>query len=252
MKEKLDRAKDVLTSTRAKRAYATGLTLTALAVLLWGIVLLAGPIRAVIYSVTFLFGLGLLPGIWYVLGKSLPRGIRGVVARITWTIAALIHGPYAAYWQDSGAVDIVPAKTETDQIFVDDEWIDFDPDGNWSRLGKTEFVVTYEKDLDAFDGTAVHPEADIAEPNATTYLGTRGGKPIATRIATHAENVVVDLGRVTARWRGAAGGVIADAAKKDALIEYGGQVDISTRWLVIGIVSSLALGTISGYVLFAA
>lgn len=201
-----------------------------------------------IYVVALAFGIGFLPGIWYLFGKELPRGFRGVIARITWTIASLIHGPYAAYWRDNGRVEIVEADPEKDRIRVDGEWRDVDPDGNWSRLGKQPFFVTYEKSPQAFDGTLVEGEES---GDGGLYLGRRGGQHIGTRFRNTAEQFVVDLGRVTARWRGAAGGVLADAAKKDALIQYGGSVDISTRWLVMGIVASLALGTVSGWIMFA-
>lgn len=205
-----------------------------------------------VYAIAFFAGVGLLPGLWYLIGKELPRGIRGVVSRITWTIGALIHGPYAAYWRDSGRVDLVPADPDDDKLLVDGDWIDFDPDGNWSRLGKTQFVVAWEKTLAALDGTAVEADTDDARAEGITLLGQRGGQAIATKFNSSSAEIVVDASRVINRWRGAAGGAIADAAKKDALVEYGGTVDMSTRAIIIGIVASLALGTISGWVMFAA
>lgn len=238
----------VLVSRTALSIYAGTAAATILVGSLWGLVTLVGATDAAFYVGALLVGVGWLPGIWYVVGKELPRGWRGTIGRILWTIGALIHGPYAAYWRTSGRVETVPADPKRDRISVDGEWVDVDPDGNWSRLGKQRFLVTYEKDEEAFAGVAVTDGGATGE--GPTYLGQRGGRPVATAIKTRADNLVVDLGRVVARWRGAAGGVLADAAKKDALIQHGGQVDISTRWLIMGILGSLALGTISGYVMF--
>lgn len=244
-----DRVVGALTSGTAKSIYAGVAVASVLVGVLWGLVQLVGAGATAIYVGALLAGLAWLPAIWYVVGKELPRGWRGTVSRILWTIGSLIHGPYAADWKASGRVELVPADPERDRVYVDGEWEDVDPDGNWSRLGKQRFLVTYEKTPAAFDGTTVTEDDQTATP---IYLGTRGGEPVGTMVRSTATDIVVDLGRVASRWRGAAGGALADAAKKDALLEFGGQLDISTRWLVLGILGSLALGTISGYVLFAA
>jgi len=226
--------------------------LALLAVLLLGAVELLGLVFTAVILVALLAGVALLPTVWYLLGQSLPRGLRSVGARIVWTIAAIIHGPYVLEWTERGTVEIRPADPETDRMRVDGEWVEFDPDGNWSRLGKSQFGVAWEKSDEAMGGTAVRAREDPKADGGILDLGQRGDEHIATRFVSTAENLVVDVSRVVNRYRGAAGGDIADAAKLDGLRDHGGGGSIGAKWLIIGIISSLALGAISGWVMFAA
>jgi hypothetical protein len=211
---------------------------------------LFGLLNTVVVTLALGLGIGLLPGVWYVLGAELPRGLRGVVARITWTLASLIHGPYVMYYRQDGRVELLPADPADNRVRVDGEWRRLDPDGNWSRLGKTEFGVSYEKTEAAFDGTAVERETAVGD-GGTDAMGTRGGEPVATRHHSTARNLVIDISRVCARFRGAAGGAVADAAKMDGLRDHGGGGDFGAKWIVIGILGALFLGAISGWVMFA-
>jgi hypothetical protein len=235
----------------AKRAA----TVVVLAVLLGGWVLAAqafGWLAVGIVTGALVGGVVLLPAVWYLFGKELPRGFRTVAARILWTIGALIFGPYVLDWTERGRVAIRPADPEHDRMQVDGEWEAFDPDGNWSRLGKSQFGISWEKSDDALRGTAVEPDGDKAADGGAVQLGMRGGERIASRIVSTGQNLVVDVSRVVNRYRGAAGGAVADAAKMDGLRDHGGGGSIGAKWLIIGILGSLLLGAISGWVMFAA
>lgn len=231
-----------------------GLAVTIVSAILTGWYLVSelfGVINTTIVTLALGLGVGLLPGVWYILGADLPRGVRGVVARITWTLASLIHGPYIAYYRENGRVELVPADPENDRVRVDGKWKRLDSDGNWSRLGKTEFGLSYEKSQAAFDGVAVARDGDDATADGGVIeLGKRGGEKVATRYRSTARNLVVDVSRMAARFRGAAGGAIADAAKLDGLRDHGGGSEFGAKWIVIGILGSLLLGAISGWVLF--
>jgi hypothetical protein len=210
-----------------------------------------GLLNTAVVTVALAVGGGLLPAVWYILGKDLPKGARGVVARITWTIAGLIHGPYVVWYGEDGRVELLPADPDNNRVRVDGEWRRLDPDGNWSRLGKTQFGVSYEKTRDSFEGAAVARDdsSDFTAGRAVT--GERAGQLVGTRYRSTARNLVVDISRVCSRFRGAAGGAVADAAKMDGLRDHGGGGEFGAKWIVLGILGSLFLGAISGWVMFA-
>lgn len=216
-----------------------------------GVAVLASPTFVVVNLMALVGGALILPAVWYLIGKELPLGLRTVAARILWTIAALIHGPYVAYWRSDWSVELVEARPEEEQIKVDGEWQHLDG-GTWSRLGKTTFGVSWEKNEEALEGAAVdreNPSTALAD-GGVLPLGMRGGIPVATRYISDARNLVVDLTRVATRWRGAAGWAMGEAAKRDSLLDHGGTGQLSQKWLVIGILSSLLMGVISGWVIF--
>lgn len=212
--------------------------------------------QILIIAFAFVVGAGLFPAIIYLFGKELPRSVRGVLARILWTIGALIHGPFVFFERDDGRVELVRARPDEDEIKVDGEWIDIDSDGGWSYLGKTRFGIAWEPTRDAFDETLadfgdVRADGSGEEGEAWRVLGQkRGGYRAVTAFRSHAEGWVVNIARVAARLRGAAGGSIADNAKRQALRDHGAGMAMGTKAVVYGILASLLLGALSGYVMF--
>lgn len=227
---------------------------------------------AAIMAAAVVFGMATIPATLYLVGKELPRGVRGVIARIMWTIAAMIHGPYIIYQRDDGSVDICRALPDENAMVVDGNMVELEDEGNWSYLGKTKFGITWERSRDAFDGTLASFQQTGRRDNANGDNGDnglgelfadgggeptwrllgrkRGGYPAVTKFSSHAQGWVVDISRIVSRMRSAAGAAIADSAKRQALRDHGSGTNMGSKWIVIGIISSLLLGAISGYLMF--
>jgi hypothetical protein len=200
-----------------------------------------------IVTVGFVAGLVILPAFWLLLGRDiLPRGMRGAATRILWTIASIIHGPYVMYYRDDATVDMVPADPEANEIYVDGEWRGVEDDANWSRLGKTTFGVTWQKSDKALQDINRGDDELTADGGEYTLYGQDGGHYIGSQLVGDIAGRVINYKTLAERLRGAAGASIADAAKREGLIDHGGAEQIGTKWLVIGIISCLVLGSITG------
>lgn len=207
----------------------------------------------VILAATIL-GAGLVPFAVYLISPSLGPGMRGVLARIIWTIGALTHGPYAIRQEENLSYEVYPADPEETRIYVDGEWQDVNPDSNWSYLGKQDILITWKKSREMLgdlvaDLNGVEVQADGGGHEVHPYrLGIRpGGVEAASKYASHAAGFVVEIPRVVRRWRRAAGSDIADEGKKQAMKDHGGDSNMSNKMLVVGTVLCLALGAVTGW-----
>lgn len=203
------------------------------------------PLFWVVQLVALLFGFFAIPAVAGLLAPSLPRGVRTVLGRIIWTMAAVINGPYLLRWpDDDGWPDLYPADPDQNAVLVDGDWRDFDASGNWSVLGMESFGITYDKSDDAFGDVL----ADDHRPDGGLD-SQRGGKPVVGNAS--GDGYTIDILKVVNRWQAAASTRLNSKGKDEAMQEHGGDTaEMTNKQIVIGTLLSMLLAGVFGIVSF--
>jgi hypothetical protein len=175
-------------------------------------------------------GAAIVPGVVYVLSKSLPKGVRGVLGRILWTIAAIANGRNVLYQTETGryVIHAVEECSGGGYQFTDGgETVQIDSsDTRWSRLGKQPFAVTYQK-------------TDQAYGRWGDVVTTDGGDLSETRVE-------VDMARVMDHFKSAGGIGTLQRARRVAQRKFSGDGSLSTKWLAIAAVFAATAGGLTG------
>lgn len=215
-----------------------------------------------------LFG---IPAFVFLFSKSLPGSMRGVLARILWTIATLTQGGQILRHEENGEYQVyAPQRADDGTVYIktdDGERVEIsEPSGHWFRLGKKQFGITYEKtkamygDLLAdFDEEYIAEDAPREDREAYADGGhialldmVRGGYQVFTPFADsdnpNEDGWILRADKAATRKRGAGGRGQAGKAKEQTLKEHGGNTAaIAGKWFYIAMMGALVFGTASGY-----
>jgi len=175
-------------------------------------------------------GAALIPLFVYLIAKSLPKGGRGVLGRILWTIAAIANGRNVLYQTESGRYVVHAVEQAPDggwQFTHDGETVAIEGDeSRWSRLGKQPFTMAWEK-------------TDAALGSWGEIVTTDGG-------AAESKRIKVDMTRVMDHFRGAGDIGTLQRARRIAQRKFSGDGSLSTKWLAIATVASAMAGGLTG------
>lgn len=228
-------------------------------------------------------GLTIIPGSVFLLSKSLPASMRGVLARILWTIATLTQGGLILRHEDTGEYQTYAPIFEDDGMYIetdDGQRVKVGtPTGHWFRLGKKKFGISYEKtpemmgDLaadfdeeyiaDASPESAQEAYADGGHHHVALLDMERGDYNAFTPYTDYLlgdgdgdggektqgeDGWILRADKAVTRKRGAGGRRQAGKAKEQTLKEHGGNnADLGGKWFYLALMGAMVIGSLSGY-----
>jgi hypothetical protein len=203
-----------------------------------------------VVGILFVIGLVLVPGVSLLLAPSLPPSIRTMLARIQFTIAALVNARNVMVERQNGTYEMAPARKRGGQaeVYLDGAWRELGDDIGWARLGKQPFGIIWERDDGAFEGTLVSEPGAATDGGEPQQLGQRGGEAVVGR---EGEGWTVNIAKLSSRYRDADGAALTEQAERVTLEEEGGDTsDMGTKVIVFGVLVSLLSGACMAWLMF--
>lgn len=193
------------------------------------------------FVVAFAVGLLLIPGAVYGFGSGYPRLFAGVTLRMLWTVGMFCYGAALIYEREGNLYELLAADIEDGNLVVDVDGERTEIDGGraaMGRLGKRPIGFAPEKSakqMDDFEAIRGPLESDNIFKQKRQGIGFFN--PFADRDAW-----LVPLRQKVDALKDSAGTAIIDNAEDEALVEFGGQNQLSPLATLIGMFFAFLFG----------
>lgn len=223
----------------------------------WFLLQLWGPFLFILYTVSFISGLALVPILAWTIGPSLGPLSEG-----------LANGVFIVSMLGVGRA--VLKQLETDEYVIEPADADMEPRRYWGRWAFVPFGITFEKTKEAFapvttdpgvehmtsenrlsDASTPRAKADLERGGKKWYVDLSVTKDIAMPDGGTINRIYVPIGEKLAELRDAAGSEMGVESMSEAFKEHGGDTsEYSPRTDAIMSFLMATMGLGMGYVIF--